>query len=707
MTENRYISVRVYGNPSSNSGYQPIVLFNSPQFALADQVFGGIQQNSYFFTFKVEPTQTIFRLVKNNVHSKGASREGTLIIAISIPKGYKLAGGLSPYDVLIRLKDKFIESCMTLRDPLVGSYEYTSDIINPNVLDDTASMFTLVPYLGPHRSMNVNGNSVGCIEADEFKIAQLFRDVHYGEFANFSEIIVAPSVQSSSYVRIPNITIPRVPEYSLMENGRVQQVITDSKAVLTINGGRDPRFYNNSEVKFSVDDLLSGKSVTGLQIDVENEVITCDRSVLSTPKQHRVKITVMPQEMANKVRPSELAINCNGVQLPLNNDMSFTLTGDSIAALDRPQQFMVSYFGNEPYSIARQNVTPNELQVVFEKHVQRNIATPVAARDAGQGVSSGNFIEYTLSFPSTINLGKNKGIELTRDEEIVYRIYGLSRSTPRQRSNETLHRTKEGKYECVICIPRTWISAGTTISVEMPGHKCVFTSNINTRKTVINDFRLDENAPSDGSKRLVNIIIGVVIGFVLGFGAGYLVSSMGSKHEEQNDHTGRKTEQQQEQTQQKTQQKTEQKTEQQEQHANAHAFKCPQCDFRCDTEDKLTEHITETRHYFICEYCNSDKMGFSTKGELERHYNSPKCKKNQPQQTQQQNQRKAEQQTQQQQQQRQQQQRQQQQTQQQNQQKAEQQAEPAETFRCRRCGATFATRDERNQHQTSCTVSND
>ncbi len=706
MTENRYISVRVYGNPSSNNGYQPIVLFNSPQFALAYQVYGGIQQNSYFFTFKVEPTQTIFRLVKNNVHSKGASREGTLFIAISIPKGYKLAGGLSPYDVLIRLKDKFIESCMTLRDPLVGSYEYTSDIINPNVLDDTASMFTLVPYLGPHRSMNVNGNSVGCIEADEFKIAQLFRDVHYGEFANFSEIIVAPSVQSSSYVRIPNITIPRVPEYSLMENGRVQQVITDSKAVLTINGGRDPRFYNNSEVKFSVDDLLSGKSVTGLQIDVENEVITCDRSVLSTPKQHRVKITVMPQEMANKVRPSELAINCNGVQLPLNNDMSFTLTGDSIAALDRPQQFMVSYFGNEPYSIARQNVTQNELQVVFEKHVQRNIATPVAARDAGQGVSSGNFIEYTLSFPSTINLGKNKGIELTRDEEIVYRIYGLSRSTPRQRSNETLHRTKEGKYECVICIPRTWISAGTTISVEMPGHKCVFTSNINTRKTVINDFRLDENAPSDGSKRLVNIIIGVVIGLVLGFVAGYLVSSMGSKNEEQNDHTDPKKEEVGEVIQKKELKcsycdfKYKEQKEYEDHLASAHLHKCPQCGDRYDTEAELTDHIKKTNHLFKCEHCNSDGMRFYTKGELEDHYKNPKCKKNQQQQTQQQPQR---QQTQQQQQQRQQAEQQRQQNQQQNQQKAE----PAETFRCRRCGATFATRDERNQHQTSCTVSND
>lgn len=698
MTENRYISVRVYGNPSSNSGYQPIVLFNSPQFALADQEYGGIQQNSYFFTFKVEPTQTIFRLVKNNVHSKGASREGTLFIAISIPKGYKLAGGLSPYDVLIRLKDKFIESCMTLRDPLVGSYEYTSDIINPNVLDDTASMFTLVPYRGPHRSMNVNGNSVGCIEADESKIAQLFRDVHYGEFANFSEIIVAPSVQSSSYVRIPNITIPRVPQYSLMENGMVLQVITDSKAVLTINGGRDPRFYNNSEVKFSVDDLLSGKSVTGLQIDIENEVITCDRSVLSTPKQHRVKITVMPQEMANKVRPSDLAINCNGVHLPLNNDMSFTLTGDSIAALDRPQQFMVSYFGNEPYSIARQNVTQNELQVVFEKHVQRNIATPVSARDAGQGASSGNFIEYTLSFPNTINIGKNKSFELTRDEEIVYRVYGLSRSTPRQRSNEILRRTKDGKHECVICIPRTWVSAGATISVEMPEHKCVFTSNITSRKTVINDFKLDENAPSKGNKRLISFILWLVIGFALGFGTGYLVLSMGSKNEKQNSPTEKQKEEVAEGNNTKELKcsycdfKYTEEKEYADHLASAHPFECPKCGTRCDTQEKLEQHQRTNRCLYICEYCNQSRYEYLTERELINHQKKSVCKKNkkieQPGSATAAKNKPTE-------------------EEKKPEELEEEKEQPAKVFKCIKCGATFSTKDERNKHQTSCTVDND
>lgn len=137
----------------------------------------------------------------------------------------------------------------------------------------------------------------------------------------------------------------------------------------------------------------------------------------------------------------------------------------------------------------------------------------------------------------------------------------------------------------------------------------------------------------------------------------------------------RKAEQQQ---RQQTEQQNQQKAEQQEQQANSHPFKCPQCDNRYDTEAELTEHIKATRHYYRCEYCNGDKMGFITKEELERHHKSPKCKKNQKKQTQQQQQR--------------------QQTQQQ------QQAEPDEVFTCKKCGATFPTKAKLNEHRTKCSL---
>ena len=112
MALNKCIAVKICGNPDSNSGFTPIFLFNSPSFSIEDEFYVGFDNCSFFYTIRTTNTQTIYKLVKNNVRSYGASRAGSLVIAFSIPKGYALGNGYTPYDVLSKLKDTFLERCM-------------------------------------------------------------------------------------------------------------------------------------------------------------------------------------------------------------------------------------------------------------------------------------------------------------------------------------------------------------------------------------------------------------------------------------------------------------------------------------------------------------------------------------------------------------------------------------------------------------------
>ena len=172
MALNQYISVKVCGNPDSNSGFVPILLFNSPSFAVEDQFYVGFDNCSYFYTIKTTKSQTIFKLVKNNVRSYGAARAGSLVIAFSIPKNYKLDGGYTPYDVLGKLKNEFLKMCMTCKDPVRETYEYNSGRIDQHVLDEVSTEFTISPNPSPNREMNPN-SPIGYLVRTDSEIEKL------------------------------------------------------------------------------------------------------------------------------------------------------------------------------------------------------------------------------------------------------------------------------------------------------------------------------------------------------------------------------------------------------------------------------------------------------------------------------------------------------------------------------------------------------
>lgn len=365
------ISVKVCGNPDSNSGFVPLLLFNSPSFAVEDQFYVGFDNCSYFFSMKVETTQTVYKLIKNNVKSYGASRAGSLVISFSIPKGYKLEGGYTPYDVLTQLKEEFLKCCMTCKDPSKESYEYKPGRVDQHILDEKIKKFTIAPANIPHRVMNPSG-SIGYIVRPESDIEKFFHDTKYPELQLYKELIVAESVNNSNYTPITNIQIPRPPVYTLVVDGiQKGQGYSDIDAPIVIASGNmgDP-YYNHKTVKFSIRDLLDKNvlPVEGIEIDSIEEKIIVNTTTWIKPKVRKIFVRILPGDYENDILITSnlLQISKPDGVIKLQNDFSFTLTGQQISYI-ASQQIKVSIKQNEKYLCEKVVFSNDELRVTVKK----------------------------------------------------------------------------------------------------------------------------------------------------------------------------------------------------------------------------------------------------------------------------------------------------------------------------------------------------
>ena len=382
MTYNKRISVKVCGNPESNSGFMPFVLFNSPSFKIPDKMFDCFDDNSFYFTIKIEADQVVYKIIKNLVHSHDGGREGSLAIGMSIPRGYKLDAGYSPYDVLIALKDTFLSQFMTCKDPIKERYQYNSRFYEENILDETANRFTISPAGGPFRPMT-DGGPTGYLTASPDNIRLLMNDVHYNEFSSFGEIILAPIAQAPGYAQIENLPIPRVQEFSIIKNGLKDGFVRSTSERINICGVKDSRYYKNSSVDFSIDEIRGGRVINGVTIDEANEVITINTESLSTPLERKITITfnnkTVEKHFFTHIKGISLVHRSSGRILPVDNNLAFTVRGEVIAILQDVNGFELSLANNDKYRITSTKLQGEELKVEAEeiKAAPTPIPTPI------------------------------------------------------------------------------------------------------------------------------------------------------------------------------------------------------------------------------------------------------------------------------------------------------------------------------------------
>ena len=382
MAYNHNISVKVCGNPESSGGFGPILLLNNPSFVVEDQFYVGFDKNSFFFTITTYQTQTVYKLVKNNVRSSGAFRVGSLVIAISIPKNYKLEGGYTPYDVLCALKDEFLKKCMTCKDPVRETYEYNAGKIDGHVLDEVVSKFTLTDSRAPYRVMTPNG-PVGYIEETEEKIKEFFQDVNYPEFVKFKEVVVATTVHTTSYVPISNIQIPRPKKYELIVDGQPQGNCCNlNERLKIICRSKSPLYYEDLSFVFSIQDLKDGVRHEGVVLDTEQERVSVKTESWGTPKKEKVSLAIFPEEYEDYFirNPWELEVtllssNTRKTIVVSKERLVIALQGKEIAAL-KDGGIQVDTTPQSKYVVIKQKLVEDELHVEV---AQRKRPSPVPA----------------------------------------------------------------------------------------------------------------------------------------------------------------------------------------------------------------------------------------------------------------------------------------------------------------------------------------
>ena len=195
--ENNKISLAIFGNQNSNSGFQPLYWINNPPQQLENIVPPGMDENPYFFTLQVLPAHTQYTLIHNRVSSYMSVRPGVLKMAIAIPKGYTIRDGVSPLEVLLDVRQQFIETCMTLRDAQTDAYNYKEKLADPDIFVKIVDSYQLVPDRRPHFPMKGIEDAVMLL--DDMAISELFVAPQHPEFQQFKSIVIANKGNASVY----------------------------------------------------------------------------------------------------------------------------------------------------------------------------------------------------------------------------------------------------------------------------------------------------------------------------------------------------------------------------------------------------------------------------------------------------------------------------------------------------------------------------
>ena len=366
MAQNQYISLKVSGRPDSSGGYNSLILFNNPAFVIEDQDYVGFDNNSYFYSIKDFEKFTVYKLVKNNIRSYNGIRLSTIKIAFSVPNGYCLDNNVTPYDVLNKLKDIFLSRCLRCVDTVKETYEYISNRIEVDVLDDVVKEYTISQKPTSLRKMNPNSPIGYIVKPDEI-IEEFFHDFNYPEFVKYSEIIIAEHVNQTNYVPI-NIQIPRQKSYEIWVNGKYQRSCTDPNETMKVSTQMSPAYYDNKTVPFTIQNLKDGDYFPGFELDEINEKVSIVTTGWATPKECRVFIKIIPKDLEQlfydyrnliKVETTDGLVN-------IDKDLSFTLIGEQISEISKGT-LKPSLISNTLFSLTNYSISNNEIILKIER----------------------------------------------------------------------------------------------------------------------------------------------------------------------------------------------------------------------------------------------------------------------------------------------------------------------------------------------------
>lgn len=257
------ITLLIYGTQESNTGLSELLIVGNSPLEKRDIAYPSRFSTSNFCIY-VQHTQDYIKYIllcnPQQVRSTGASRAGRLAFAVTIKRGYKLADGATPYDLLLSVRNEFMKLNMTYSTD--GIYTF-----NPGMYDPVPFRRLIASYqvVESPRYIQMDGSLERyLVIPDESKIKALLRDTHYNKFAENSCICIALSGTDTDAI---DFEIPRMPVYTVMVNGKREGTIrgaeTFSRKILS-----QSLVLVDTNLSFTLDQLKA-------QSSLDNSIYDC------------------------------------------------------------------------------------------------------------------------------------------------------------------------------------------------------------------------------------------------------------------------------------------------------------------------------------------------------------------------------------------------------------------------------------------------
>jgi len=218
MMDNPRITLAIFGNQNSNSGFQPLYWINNPVQPLENLIPPGMEENSYFFVLETGEKFTQYTLVQNHVSSYMSVRPGALKMAIGIPNGYRLANDESPLTVLMAVQDTFLKECMTQKSSLSETRNFKQVLPDEQLFKSIVDGYSLIPSYD--RVYPMQGADDAVLLLPSAQMADFFRNVHYPELQGYKKVVIGekgnttvyPAVVSDLQIPLPMTPPPAPPK---------------------------------------------------------------------------------------------------------------------------------------------------------------------------------------------------------------------------------------------------------------------------------------------------------------------------------------------------------------------------------------------------------------------------------------------------------------------------------------------------------------
>ncbi|MCM1475425.1 MAG: hypothetical protein NC036_04185 [Muribaculaceae bacterium] len=350
------VPLMIYGNPRTNAGYNAIFYFNQPTFTPPPALSpGGMQDNDYYFIVRISEKFTNVTLIQNNVSSADGGRLGWLKLAIAVPIGMRPGGGATPYDLLVDMRNTFVNEYMEPNRGGVG-YRYRDPMPGPERLQQVLDKYYYERATLPHRQMTGQGQAF--LRLPESQMRALFTDLQYPEFGVFNEIVIASRGELNPNVGISEI--PRRPKYKLMVNNRPMQwpVADYMNQQINIVGDKNPRYWDNTSVSFNLTEARQGR-LPFVSVDEVREIVNV--SINPRPKSRVLRIRI---DGAPATEVANLNVSVDGRRIPVAEGR-VVLKGEDIDK--RPN---ITYTG-VGYDMGGAGVNGDEIVVSLKRRERR------------------------------------------------------------------------------------------------------------------------------------------------------------------------------------------------------------------------------------------------------------------------------------------------------------------------------------------------